>query len=98
MGVGARPSQNIVRMLRKGARDVELAVPMADAFEFINAGVAGFTSAQEYLYFVSDLLRFTPDLVIVYDGVNDSHYQIFSTKTARHFELQLTMRSRNALT
>jgi hypothetical protein len=86
MGVGApRPSQNIVGMLRMGVRERELSGPNGRHVEFINAGVSGFTSAQEYLYFVSDLLRFTPDLVIVYDGVNDSHYQIFYDKNGSPF-------------
>jgi hypothetical protein len=75
MGVGApRPSQNIVGMLRRGVRARGLTGPNGKRIEFINAGVDGYTSAQEYLYFVSDLLRFNPDLVVVYDGWNDLAY------------------------
>jgi hypothetical protein len=74
MGEGApRPSQNLVSMLREGVRERELSGPNGRRVEFINAGVEGYNSAQEYLYFVSDLLRFTPDLVIVYDGWNDDY-------------------------
>jgi hypothetical protein len=73
MGQGVpRASQNIVGTLRKAAQERGLAGPMGQRIEFINAGVDGYNSAQEYLYFVSDLLRFMPDLVIVYDGWNDS--------------------------
>jgi hypothetical protein len=75
MGQGSpRPSQNIVGILRRTARERGLTGPDGKRVEFINAGVDGYTSAQEYLYFVSDLLRFKPDLVIVYDGWNDSVY------------------------
>jgi lysophospholipase L1-like esterase len=66
-----RPSFNIVGMLRKTARERGLTGPDGKNVEFINGGVDGYTSTQEYLYFVSDLLRFKPDLVIVYDGWND---------------------------
>ena len=77
MGEGApRPSQNIVGMLRKGVRARGLTGPNGKHVEFINAGVDGYTSAQEYLYLVSDLLRFKPDLVVVYDGWNDSALQV----------------------
>src|SRR5262249_50192430 len=44
---------------------------------FINAGVDAYNSAQEYLYLVSDLLRFKPDLVVAYDGWNDSNITDF---------------------
>ena len=76
-GVSApRPSQNIVGMLRKGIRERGLTGPNGKRVEVINAGVAGYNSAQEYLYFVSDLLFFRPDLVIAYDGWNDSTYDL----------------------
>jgi hypothetical protein len=75
MGAGApRPSQNIVGMLRKGVRARGLTGPSGKRVEFINAGVDGYSSAQEYLYLVSDLLSFKPDLVVVYDGWNDVAY------------------------
>jgi lysophospholipase L1-like esterase len=41
--------------------------------EVINAGISGFSSDQEYLFLIADLLRYKPDLVIAYDGWNDSH-------------------------
>jgi hypothetical protein len=69
-----RPSQNIVGMLRTEVRERGLTGPNGKRVELINAGVADYNSAQEYLYLVSDLLRFKPDLVIAYDGWNDSHY------------------------
>jgi hypothetical protein len=40
--------------------------------ELINAGVTNYASDQEYLSLLVDLLRFEPDLVVVYDGWNDS--------------------------
>ncbi len=75
MGTGAsRPAQNIVGMLRKAVRERGLTGPNSKRVEFINAGVHGYTSSQEYLYSVADLLRFKPDLVVVYDGWNDSEF------------------------
>jgi hypothetical protein len=73
MGEGApRPSQNLVAMLRNGVRDRGLRGPQGKRVELINAGVDSYNSAQEYMYLTSDLVRFKPDLVIVYDGWNDS--------------------------
>jgi len=95
-GTGApRPSQNIVGMLRKEARERGLVGPNAERVEFINAGVLGYNSAQEYLYLVSDLLRFKPDLIVAYDGVNDSEYDLsdspspFRTKTHREMQRRI---------
>lgn len=74
MGDGSpRPAQNLVGMLRAAARDRDMTATDGKRMEFINAGVDGYNSAQEYLYFVSDLIRLKPDLVIAYDGWNDSY-------------------------
>ncbi len=37
----------------------------------INAGVGGYQSSQEYLYLISDLVSYQPDLVISYSGAVD---------------------------
>src|SRR5262249_45616551 len=42
--------------------------------EFINAGVPGYHSGQSYLFLLSDLIQYKPDLVVVYDGWNDGHF------------------------
>ena len=42
--------------------------------ELMNAGVGGYTSGQELLRFTAELLSYTPDLLIVYDGWNDHHF------------------------
>jgi hypothetical protein len=39
--------------------------------EVINAGVPGFDISQEYLYLLTDLVRYKPDLVVAYHGWND---------------------------
>jgi hypothetical protein len=41
--------------------------------EVINGGISGFTSDLEYLKLLTDFLPYEPDLVIAYDGWNDSH-------------------------
>ena len=90
-GLGSqRPSQNIVSMLRNAIQQRALTGPNNRRVELINAGVDGYNSAQEYLYFVSDLLRFRPDLLIVYDGWNDIDISDFSDspfRTATHREI-----------
>jgi lysophospholipase L1-like esterase len=92
MGQGSQqPSLNIVGMLRKGVRVRGLTGPNGKSVEFINAGVDGYTSTQEYLYFGSDLLRFKPDLVIVYDGWNDIDIKNFGPTLFRTLaERQIT--------
>jgi len=40
-------------------------------FEIINAGVGGYHSGQEYLYYINTLQIFNPDLLIMYNGIND---------------------------
>jgi hypothetical protein len=40
--------------------------------EVINGGISHFSSDQEYLRLIADLVRFEPDLVIAYDGWNDA--------------------------
>ena len=84
MGQGApRPSQNIVGMLRKSVHERGLRGTNDRRIEFINAGVDDYNSTQEYLYLVSDLLRFKPDMVIVYDGWNDTHRK-YDSSPFRH--------------
>jgi len=97
VGLGApRPSQNIVAMLRKGVQERGLTGPDGTGVELINAGVSGYNSAQEYLYLVSDLLRFKPDLVIAYDGAIDSAYNFNNSfspfRTSTHDEIQSRIR------
>ncbi|HSQ20393.1 MAG TPA: SGNH/GDSL hydrolase family protein, partial [Blastocatellia bacterium] len=91
MGEGAGlPSQNIVGMLRKGVRERGLTGPGGRRVELINAGVDAYNSAQEYLYFVSSLRRFKPDLVIAYDGWNDidtSNFSVPPFRTGTHREI-----------
>jgi hypothetical protein len=43
-----------------------------ETIEVINAGVGAYHSAVEYLYLVSELIQYEPNLVIVYDGNNDA--------------------------
>lgn len=40
--------------------------------EVINGGVLAYTTAREYLWLLSELGRYSPDLVIAYDGWNDA--------------------------
>ena len=44
-------------------------------FEVINAGIGGFYSANEFLYYASELIHYQPQLVISYNGWNDLQIQ-----------------------
>jgi len=46
--------------------------PGFDRIEVVNAGVSNYASDQEYLHLLADVLPLQPDLVVVYDGWNDS--------------------------
>jgi hypothetical protein len=52
-------------------REYAPALGGATRFEVINAGVSGYTSVNELLYYLSELQRFHPHLVISYGGWND---------------------------
>lgn len=41
-------------------------------FEVINAAVGGYNSAQQYLYLMSELIYYEPNVVIFYNGWSDS--------------------------
>jgi hypothetical protein len=45
--------------------------PGKDRLEVINAGVGAYGSGQEYLYLVTELLDYEPDLVVSYGGAVD---------------------------
>ncbi len=42
--------------------------------EVINAGVGGYRSRQQLLYYITELYLYNPDLVIFYDGWNDLQF------------------------
>jgi lysophospholipase L1-like esterase len=68
MGMGAPgPGDSLPAALERGLRR---SFP-GKRVEVINAGVMGYTSEQELHYLESGLLKFDPDLVIAYDGIND---------------------------
>lgn len=56
------------------AREAELLPKGYKRFEVINAGAGGYRLFQEYLYAVSELADFKPDLLITYSGLNDFAY------------------------
>jgi hypothetical protein len=60
------PDRNLPARLR---RALERNQPRC--YEIVNAGVPGYTSAQEYLFIASELVHYGPDVLVVYDGWND---------------------------
>ena len=49
--------------------------------EIINAGIGSATSFQETYLIKNYLIKFKPDLFIIYDGNNDSHFHYFADST-----------------
>lgn len=89
----SRPELNIANLLER-----ELSQELNMNVEVINAGVVGYSSAQELLYFISELKNYNPDVIISYNGWNDSYYnkikylnkpgQTSSLKTLAHLNLE----------
>ena len=53
------PGRYLEQVLRRRGYDVEV----------LNAGVSGFSTAEEYLYLERELFRYDPDVVVLYaDG------------------------------
>lgn len=67
-GFGASsPSKTLPGQLRSLLSD-----KYGDTVELINAGVAGYKSSTQLLVFMETLFEYHPDLLIVYDGINDA--------------------------
>ncbi|MEW6556593.1 MAG: hypothetical protein AB1349_04470 [Elusimicrobiota bacterium] len=45
-------------------------------FEVINAGRSSYLSAQEMILIEMQILDYTPDMIIVFDGLNDLHHSV----------------------
>lgn len=60
----AKFKENINSFLKSKDKNVEV----------INAGVGGYRSSQELLYFITELKEYEPDLVIFYNGWNDFNF------------------------
>ncbi len=73
-GDGAEsPKQNLVSQFREQLeKDLAGKLPPGyERVEVINAGVGGYQSSQEYLYLISELVTYQPDLVVSYGGAVD---------------------------
>ncbi|MCH7935678.1 MAG: SGNH/GDSL hydrolase family protein [Proteobacteria bacterium] len=71
-GYGAPPLESIAGHAQHELNRLRPVADGYDRIEVINAGVAGFDSAQEYLYLLSELIYYKPDIVVFYDGWNES--------------------------
>jgi lysophospholipase L1-like esterase len=67
------PRHNLPAMLSNHLKQLQKKQknPADRHIEVINAGVGGYGSAQELLYFITRVSDLKPDLVIVYDGFNE---------------------------
>jgi hypothetical protein len=50
--------------------------PGISRIEVVNAGQGWYNSTQELVYFLTELWRYEPDLVLVVDGYNDLHHSL----------------------
>lgn len=71
-GYGARtPLGNLPSFVARLAETTMQPPRGLTRFEFVNAGVGGYTSTHEFLYFATEIIDLQPNLVIFYDGWND---------------------------
>ena len=61
----AKFKKNVNSFLKSNIKNIEV----------INAGVGGYKSSQELLYFITELTEYKPDLVIFYNGWNDFQFR-----------------------
>ncbi len=98
-GQGAyTPAENLPATIYNYLQKIHLRNDKKVTYEVINAGISGYLSNQEFLYILTELLSFHPDLIIVYDGWNDANYNnlllgktqegINSLKLLTHYELE----------
>jgi lysophospholipase L1-like esterase len=89
----ATPDLNLPARLLKTLRKND----STKKYEVINAGAAGYRSSNELLYIISELVNYSPDLIIIYGGWNDliynndlysEHRDLLNTlKIERHYAL-----------
>ena len=71
-GYGVKhPLENIVSQFAQSLKKKSKPPEGYTEFEIINAGVDGYFSTNQYLYFTTEIIRYDPDLIIFYDGWND---------------------------
>jgi hypothetical protein len=46
-------------------------------FEVINAGIIGAISRQELVFLITTIVDYAPDILVVYDGINDSGQMLY---------------------
>jgi len=76
-GVGAPDGGSAPAHLQRMLTEAPLDLPPGyERIEVINAGQGWYNSTQELVYFVTDLWRYHPDILLVIDGYNDVHHSI----------------------
>lgn len=70
-GIGATSNSSTVSAVLERTLNDQASV-IGQSFQVINAGVGGYSSAQELTYFALDLLQYEPDMLIVWNGNNDA--------------------------
>ncbi|MDD5174201.1 MAG: SGNH/GDSL hydrolase family protein [Candidatus Omnitrophica bacterium] len=102
-GQGAyTPAENLPAMIYEYLQKINQGNGRKTVYEVINAGIGGYSSSQEFLYILTDLIIFQPDIIIVYDGWNDQSYNnlllsqpgedVNSLKSLTHYGLEERLR------
>ncbi len=72
-GVGASANEKTIAAQLESILNERYRPAQLKRYEVINAGIGGFYSTQELLYFTLEGLHYKPDTVVVLDGLNDFH-------------------------
>lgn len=72
-GAGATSDENTISGFLQKIFDKERNITdNIKHIEVINAGIPGANSVREYYYIKNTLLQFQPDMIVIYDGLNDA--------------------------
>ena len=74
-GIGSKtPLENLPAQFSQLIKKTAKPAGTFTNFEVINAGVSGYNSSHEFLYFITEIINYDPDLVIFYNGWNDQSF------------------------
>jgi len=86
------PFENLPAAFSAALRQRLSATPGFDNIQVVNAGVDGYSSFNDYLYFATELVHYDPDLVVFYGGWNDYLFwdadPVFAKRSSQHTKLQ----------
>lgn len=61
--------------------------------EVINGGVGGYTVLENFIHYIALLAELKPDVVLLYEGINDAHARLFGNITHDYSNYRIPWRS-----